>query len=61
MEKDNSCRNKYGKKLGREYRRTLKKGNAILLNNLPDPTGWSNIAFIIGNRLNDCAIEKFCL
>jgi hypothetical protein len=61
MEKDNYCRNKYGKMLGRKVQRTIKKGSAVLLNNLSDPKGWSNVAFIVGDRLNDCSIEKFCL
>jgi hypothetical protein len=61
MEKDNSCRNKYGKMLGIQVQRTIKKGSAVLVNNLYDPKGWSKVAFIVGDRLNDCSIEKLCL
>ena len=61
MKKNNSCRNNYGKILVRQVQRTVKKSSAVLLNNLPDPMGWSNVAFIVGDRLNDCSIERFCL
>ena len=62
MEKNNnSSRNNYGRILVRQVQQTVKKSGAVLLNNLPDPMEWSNVAFIVGDRLNDCSIEKLCL